>query len=60
MSVQEDSPLIRLRDVPRYLQISESTMFRLIREGKLSTVRVGLRAKAVTRKSLEQFLGGAL
>lgn len=59
MSVQEDSPLIRLRDVPHYLRISEATLFRLIRAGKLPTVTVGIRAKAITRKALDEFLGGA-
>jgi excisionase family DNA binding protein len=48
--------LIRLKDVPERLNISEGTVRRLIRDGRLKTLKIGLRATVVTEADLTAYI----
>lgn len=48
-------PLFTMSEVAEYLQVSTSTVYRLIRDGALKGVRVG-QSLRFTRKNIEDFL----
>ncbi|MCI2192547.1 MAG: helix-turn-helix domain-containing protein [Ancrocorticia sp.] len=48
-------PLFTTSEIAEYLQVSTSTVYRLIRDGALKGVRVG-QSLRFTRKNIEDFL----
>lgn len=47
----------RLYKIPQnVLPISASTLFKMIREGKIKTVKIGKRATGVMQSEIERFL----
>ncbi len=50
-------PLFSIREVAAYLQVSTSTVYRLIRDGALRGVRVGQPVR-FTRGNIQDFLEG--
>ncbi|MEE8723290.1 MAG: helix-turn-helix domain-containing protein [Atopobiaceae bacterium] len=50
-------PLFSIKEVAAYLQVSTSTVYRLIRDGALRGVRVG-QSQRFTRGNIQDFLEG--
>ena len=50
--------LIRVPEATNLLDVSESTVRRLVRAGRLVSVRVGLRAVRIRKRSLDAVLAG--
>lgn len=50
-------PLFSIKEVAAYLQVSTSTVYRLIRDGALRGVRVGQSVR-FTRGNIQEFLEG--
>jgi excisionase family DNA binding protein len=50
-------PLFSIREVAAYLQVSTSTVYRLMRDGALKGVRVGQSVR-FTRGNIQDFLEG--
>lgn len=48
-----EAQLLRIRDVARYLNVSESTVWRWVRSGKLPSVRLG-GVRRIRRADLEK------
>ena len=51
----EMPPLFTISEVAKYLQVSNTTVYRLIKDGSLNGVRVG-QALRFTRQNIEDFL----
>jgi excisionase family DNA binding protein len=52
----EESDLIPLKDVPRFLKVSKVTLWKWIKDGRISTVRLSPRKIYVRREELERFV----
>lgn len=50
------SAVARIPDATRYLRISRSGVYRLIKAGKLRTVQLGARSVGITYAELARFL----
>ncbi|MDN7879631.1 helix-turn-helix transcriptional regulator [Burkholderia aenigmatica] len=48
--------LYRVAEVMRRLSVSRSTVYRLVRDGKLTLVKIGERSSGITSASLDAFL----
>lgn len=59
-SVNTSATLIRLVEACGHLAVSRSTLYELIRAGRLRTVRVGKRGVRIPRVELERFVADGL
>ncbi|MDY7802785.1 helix-turn-helix domain-containing protein [Burkholderia stagnalis] len=48
--------LYRVAEVMKLLSVSRSTVYRLVRDGKLTLVKIGERSSGITSASLDAFL----
>ncbi|MGA2109153.1 MAG: helix-turn-helix domain-containing protein [Syntrophorhabdales bacterium] len=51
--------LIPLKDVPEILRVSKATLWRYVKQGKLSVVRYSERKVFIKKEELERFLQAA-
>lgn len=54
-----ESPVYRFPEACEYLKVGETTMRGLMRDGKVSVVRIGGRAIRFTRWALDEYLRSA-
>ena len=51
-----ESTLLTLKEVQQITKLGRTTVYELVRNGELATVRIGLRSVRVRRAALEQFI----
>ena len=52
----DESDLIPLKDVPWFLKVSKVTLWKWIKDGRISTVRLSPRKIYIRRGELERFI----
>lgn len=52
----DESDLIPLKDVPRFLKVSKVTLWKWIKDDRISTVRLSPRKIYIRREELERFI----
>jgi predicted site-specific integrase-resolvase len=55
-SSMDETDLIPLKDVPEVLKVSKVTLWKWIKEERISTVRLSTRKIYVRKKELERFI----
>lgn len=59
-SYQDNPPLYRVSKVPRsILPLSKSTIYRLIREGRIHTVHISRGCVCISQAEIDRFLASA-
>ena len=52
----EETDLIPLKDVPKFLKVSKVTLWKWIKDGKVATVRLSPRKIYIRKEELERFI----
>jgi excisionase family DNA binding protein len=56
MTETSDSPLFTLKEAASYLRIGRTSLYRLIKDGHIETVKVLKRKQLIEQKVLDQFV----